>query len=110
VKPKVPRRQEPLVRADNTIVVCAYRGDPRYDVPDESGRPWLLAIPHYLVLAALAAGAMFASADRFCAVLVTGEYPQAIQDYLVAVFGCGLRAEAYAGLLTDTYPPFGLTA
>jgi hypothetical protein len=33
-----------------------------------------------------------------------------IRDYLVAVFGYGLRVEAYAGLLTDSYPPFRLTA
>ena len=39
-----------------------------------------------------------------------GEYPQGIRDYLVAVFGYGFRVEAYAGLLTDTYPPFRLTA
>jgi hypothetical protein len=70
--------------------------------------PWLLAIPHYLVPAALAPGVMFAFLGGFCAVPVTGEYPQGIRDYLVAVFGCGLRVEAYAGLLTDTYPPFGL--
>ena len=71
---------------------------------------WLLAIPHYLVLAALAIGAVFAFLGGFFAVLVTGEYPQSIRDYLVAVFGYGLRVEAYAGLLTDTYPPFRLTA
>jgi hypothetical protein len=33
VKPKVPRRQEPLVRADNTVMVSAYCDDLRYDVP-----------------------------------------------------------------------------
>jgi hypothetical protein len=53
---------------------------------------------------------VFAFLGGFFAVLVTGEYPQGIRDYLVAVFGYGFRVEAYAGLLTDTYPPFRLTA
>ena len=76
--------------------------------------PWLLAIPHYLALAALAVGAMFAFLGRFCPVLVTGKYLQGIRDYLVASFGYGsgsrLLHEAYAGMLTDRYPPFWLTA
>ena len=46
----------------------------------------------------------------FFAVLVTGEYPQGIRDFLVAVYRYGLRVEAYAGLLTDTCPPFRLAA
>ena len=69
---------------------------------------WLLAIPHYLALVVLGAGAFFAFLGGFFAVLVTGDYPEPIRDFLVGVYRYALRVEAYAGLLTDTYPPFRL--
>jgi Domain of unknown function (DUF4389) len=71
---------------------------------------WLLAIPHYLVLVALAIGAVFAFVAGFFAVVFTGEYPEPIRDFLVGVYRYALRVEAYVGLLTDTYPPFQLAA
>ena len=71
---------------------------------------WLLAIPHYVVLAALLIGAAFAFLGAFFAVIFTGEYPAAIRDFQVGVFRYALRVEAYSGLLTDTYPPFRLAA
>lgn len=71
---------------------------------------WFLAIPHYLVLAVLAIGALFAFLGGFFAVLVTGDYPEGIRDFLVSVYRYALRVEAYAGLLTDAYPPFRLAA
>jgi hypothetical protein len=69
---------------------------------------WLLAVPHYLVLAVLAIGAVFAFLGSFFAVLFTGEYPEGIRTYLVGVYRYLLRVEAYVGLLTDAYPPFHL--
>ena len=36
--------------------------------------------------------------------LVTGEYPQAIRDFLVDANRYTLRVEAYVGFLTDRYP------
>lgn len=69
---------------------------------------WLLALPHYFVVAALAFAACFAFVGGFFAVLVTGEYPRRIRDFLVAVYRYGLRVQAYVGLLTDRYPPFTL--
>jgi hypothetical protein len=71
---------------------------------------WLLAVPHYLVLAVLAIGGVFAFIWSFFVVLVTGEYPEGIRDYLVGVYRYALRVEAYVGLLTDTYPPFDLAS
>jgi Domain of unknown function (DUF4389) len=71
---------------------------------------WFLAIPHYLVLAVLAIGALFAFLGGFFTVLVTGDYPEGIRDFLVSVYRYALRVEAYAGLLTDAYPPFRLAA
>jgi len=69
---------------------------------------WFLAIPHYVVLVALALGACVAFVVGFFAVLFTGEYPLGPRDFLVAVYRYGLRVQAYVGLLTDDYPPFRL--
>ncbi|MEO6701926.1 MAG: DUF4389 domain-containing protein [Jatrophihabitantaceae bacterium] len=71
---------------------------------------WILAIPHYFVLAALVVAAAFAFIYGFFAVLFTGEYPHGARNFLVNVYRYGLRVQAYAGLLTDQYPPFSLTA
>ena len=46
----------------------------------------------------------------FFAVVFTGEYPLGARDFLVKVYRYGLRVSAYAGLLTDQYPPFTLAA
>jgi hypothetical protein len=67
---------------------------------------WFLAIPHYLVLAALAIAGVFAFIGGFFAVLFTGQYPEGIRDFLVGVYRYALRVEAYIGFLTDEYPPF----
>lgn len=71
---------------------------------------WLLAVPHYFVIAALAIAGFFAFVVGFFAVLITGEYPHGIRDFLVNVYRYTLRVQAYAGLLTDQYPPFRLVA
>jgi Domain of unknown function (DUF4389) len=70
---------------------------------------WLLAIPHYIVLAFLAIGAFFAVVIAWFAILFTGRYPRALFDYVVGVGRWGLRVVGYAFLLvTDRYPPFSL--
>jgi len=69
---------------------------------------WFLPIPHYAVLVMLAVGAVFAFLGGFSAVLVTGEYPERIRDFLVGAYRYALRVEAYVGLPTDRYPPFQL--
>lgn len=70
---------------------------------------WLLAIPHYIVLAVLALGAIFAIFVAWFAVLFTGRYPRGLFDYVVGVGRWALRVQAYATLLvTDRYPPFSL--
>ncbi len=70
---------------------------------------WFLAIPHYIILAFLIVGAIFAVIIAWFAILFTGQYPKSLFDYLVGVGRWGLRIDAYAFLLvTDRYPPFSL--
>ncbi len=71
---------------------------------------WLLAIPHYIVLAFLTIASVFAVIIAWFAILFTGQYPKAIFDYNVGVARWWTRVSAYAFLLvTDQYPPFSLT-
>jgi hypothetical protein len=70
---------------------------------------WLLAIPHYIILLALAVVAFFAVIGAWFAVVFTGRYPRGIFDFLVGVHRWVLRVDGYAFLLvTDKYPPFSL--
>ncbi|HEY5662959.1 MAG TPA: DUF4389 domain-containing protein [Ilumatobacter sp.] len=70
---------------------------------------WFLAIPHYIVLAFLAIGAVVAVILAWFAILFTGRYPRPLFDFVVGVGRWALRVQAYAFLLiTDRYPPFSL--
>jgi hypothetical protein len=70
---------------------------------------WLLAIPHYIVLALLGIAAFFVAIIAWFAILLTGQYPRTLFDFIVGVGRWGLRVDAYTILLvTDRYPPFSL--
>ncbi|GAA2161636.1 hypothetical protein GCM10009845_11960 [Pedococcus bigeumensis] len=88
---------------------------------------WLLALPHYLVVGILVGGGTWWVADdppaRFAwggglvglLVLVsaivlaaTGSYPRPLYDLVLGLNRWVLRVWAYAGLMTDVYPPFRL--
>jgi Domain of unknown function (DUF4389) len=87
---------------------------------------WLLALPHYLVVAVFAGGAWSAWANHdgwgwsggglisLLAViagfvlLFTGRYPRTIYDFVLGMNRWVFRVVAYAALMTDTYPPFRL--
>src|SRR4051794_3075315 len=60
---------------------------------------WLLAIPHYIVLAFLYIGAFFVVVIAWFAILFTGRFPRALFDYLVGVGRWTNRVTAYAAIL-----------
>lgn len=70
---------------------------------------WLLAIPHYIVLAFLWIGAVVAVIVAWFAILFTGRYPRGLFDYVEGVIRWENRVVGYAFMLvTDDYPPFRL--
>jgi hypothetical protein len=70
---------------------------------------WLLAIPHYIVLAFLSAAAVVCVVIAWFAILFTGRYPRPLFTFVVGVLRWWLRVSAYAFVLaTDRYPPFRL--
>ena len=91
-------------------------------------KSWLLAIPHYLIVAFFIGGTgtvawrysettnvnidggLVALLVLFAgiALLVRGNYPQGIFDAVLGMDRWAIRVAAYAALMTDAYPPFRL--
>jgi hypothetical protein len=91
-------------------------------------KTWLLAIPHYLIVAIFIGGAGTAASQSGdmasttadgglmavlvlfagIALLVRGTYPQGIFDAVLGMNRWAIRVTAYAALMTDAYPPFRL--
>ena len=85
---------------------------------------WLLAIPHYLVIAVFVGGAWAGSGiDRlygggglvgllvlFAGVMLlfTSRYPKPLYDFVLGMNRWVFRVAAYGALMTDVYPPFRL--
>jgi uncharacterized protein DUF4389 len=70
---------------------------------------WLLAIPHYIVLAFLYLGVLVVVIVAWFAILFTGRYPRGMFDYVEGVIRWHNRVVGYALILvTDDYPPFRL--
>jgi hypothetical protein len=94
---------------------------------------WLLAIPHFIVLAVFVGGGLWLgtrSGDTdnswdnganagwslvgvlvliaAIVLLFTGRYPRPIYDFVLGMDRWALRVGPYAALMTDRYPPFRL--
>ena len=78
---------------------------------------WLLALPHYLVVAVFAGGFHMAGTSGLIAILVIvaavvllvrGQYPESIFDFVMGMNRWCYRVMAYAALMRDEYPPFRL--
>jgi hypothetical protein len=87
---------------------------------------WLLALPHYLVVAVFVGGgwAAWSGTDSFMwtsgglvgllvlfagvVLLFTSRYPKPLYEFVLGMNRWVYRVIAYAGLMTDAYPPFRL--
>jgi hypothetical protein len=71
---------------------------------------WLLAIPHFIVLAFLSVAVIVCEIISWFAILINGSYPRSLFDFVVGVMRWWYRVVAYAIILTtDQYPPFTLS-
>jgi Domain of unknown function (DUF4389) len=69
---------------------------------------WLLALPHYLILAVLGGVRSTLIVVAGVVILFTGRYPRSIFDLALGIERWAYRVVAYAALMTDEYPPFRL--
>ena len=109
-----------------TLARADYPAELEIPYPERLSRPlvlvksWLLAIPHYAILAALAGGAVWVesvSVPGVLGVLVlvagvvllfTGRYPRDVFELVLGICRWSIRVTAYAALMRDEYPPFRL--
>lgn len=105
-----------------TLKSVDYPADLQVEYPEKLSRGlvlvkwWLLAIPHYIVVAFLEGGwgesnvglVFFLAIFGAVAVLFTGKYPDDIFKLVIGMNRWSYRVAAYAALMTDCYPPFRL--
>jgi hypothetical protein len=74
---------------------------------------WLLAIPHYIIVAVFQGGGKWKcglvsilTLISAIVLLFTGKYPESLFKLIIGMNRWSLRVGAYASLMTDDYPPF----
>ena len=68
---------------------------------------WILAFPHYIVLAFIGILVVLVTIIAWFAILIVGRYPRELFLFVEGTLRWGFRVTAYAFLLsTDRYPPF----
>lgn len=68
---------------------------------------WILALPHYIILAVLSSLAFLVVVVVWFAIIITGNYPRLAFTFIEGLLRWGARVAAYAFMLTtDRYPPF----
>ncbi len=68
-----------------------------------------MVIPHLIVLALLGIVAALAWIAAWFVALFTGSVPEGIHNFLAGITRWSTRANGYALLLTDEYPPFSMS-
>lgn len=71
---------------------------------------WLLVIPHLVVMWVLQTVSQIVSIIAWLAILFTGRLPAGLAQFQSMYLRYSLRTYAYAGFLTDQYPPFAFDA
>ena len=101
-----------LLRFTNRVGTYMALMSDRYPSTDERQWvlvKWLLAIPHYIVLALLYLAAIVVVIIAWFAILFTGRYPRTLFEFIEGVIRWHNRVVGYALILvTDRYPPFSL--
>ena len=68
--------------------------------------PWILAIPHLVIVNALESVAGAVAIISWFVILFTGKLPAGLARLQVMIVRYSARAQLYAGFLYDEYPPF----
>ncbi len=70
---------------------------------------YFMIIPHMIVLLFVMIGLYVVIFLGFLAVIITGNWPTGLRNYVVGVIRWNTRVNGYFFLLTDDYPPFGFS-